>query len=97
MEFQRLFELGECPIMFSGGECGMVIRWDDICNEIGIQIPDDDNIRWVHTSKVTDCGNGALLVSEPTGCPFCGEQVTLAINSLEVTRATVSKMRALSR
>ena len=65
--------------MFSGGECGMVIRWDDICNEIGIQIPDDDNIRWVHTSKVTDCGNGALLVSEPTGCPFCGEQVTLAV------------------
>lgn len=67
MEFQRLMELGECPIMFSSGEYGMVIRWDDIRNEIGVQIPGADNIKWVHASKITDCGNGALAVSEQRG------------------------------
>ena len=60
MEFQRLFELGECPILLSSGEIGMIIRWDDVRNEVGVQIPGADNIEWVHTSKI-NCDVGALV------------------------------------
>jgi hypothetical protein len=67
MEFQRLVELGECPIMFPGGGIGLVIRWDDTRNEIGIQRPGADNIKWVHASEVTEYGVGALVVSGPSG------------------------------
>lgn len=60
MEFQRLFELGECPILLSSGGIGMIIRWDDIRNEVGVQIPGADNIEWVHASKI-NCDVGALV------------------------------------
>ena len=65
MEFQQLFDIGQCPILFPDGGFGLVIRWDDIRNEIGIQrYPGTDNIEWVNASKVTDYGGGALVVTD---------------------------------
>ena len=67
MKLQRLLELGECPIMFPGGGFGLVIRWDDTCNEIGIQRPGADDIQWIHASEITEYGVGALVVTGPSG------------------------------
>ena len=44
---------GECPIFLPTGEIGLVIRWIESENEIGIQIPGDDEIRWVPASRVS--------------------------------------------
>ena len=63
MEFQRLMEIGECPIMYPGGGFGLVIRWDDTRNEIGIQLPGADDIKWIHASEITEYGVGALAVT----------------------------------
>jgi len=67
MEFQRLMEIGECPIMYPGGGFGLVIRWDDTRNEIGIQLPGADDIKWIHASEITEYGVGALAVTGPSG------------------------------
>lgn len=53
MSIQEIEELGECPIFLPTGEIGLVIRWIESENEIGIQIPGDDEIRWVPASRVS--------------------------------------------
>lgn len=53
--------------MFPGGRFGLVIRWDDIRKEIGIQQPGADDIKWIHASEVTEYGDGALVVTGPSG------------------------------
>lgn len=60
---EHLLALGQVPILCVDGAFGMVIRWGD--DEIGVQVPGEDNIRWIAAKRVTEMLNGALLEIEP--------------------------------
>lgn len=47
------------PIRLSDGAFGLVIRFGD--DEIGVQVPGEDEIRWVPLDEVIGMGEGALV------------------------------------
>lgn len=57
---------GAPPAFLPDGKMGLLIRWptsDD--GECGFQVPGEENIRWYTLDRVSDSGNGALVVSKP--------------------------------
>ena len=49
------------PILFADGVYGLVIRVLPHTEEIGVQVPYEDDITWVPLASVRDDGNGALV------------------------------------
>lgn len=47
------------PIWLSDGAFGLVIRFGE--NEIGVQVPGEEEIRWVPIGEVSEVGAGALV------------------------------------
>lgn len=51
------------PILLADGQMGLVIRIPQfsIDAEIGVQVPGEENIRWINISNINCLSNGALL------------------------------------
>lgn len=51
--------LGQVPILCVDGSFGIVIRYGE--REVGVQVPGEDDIRWIDISCIEDLGNGSLV------------------------------------
>ncbi len=51
------------PILLIDGKLGLVIRWAPP-DEIGIQVPGEEDIRWLNVSDVSTAGYNALIERE---------------------------------
>lgn len=56
---EQLTELGESPILLLDGSFGLIIRWGD--DEVGVQVPGEDDIRWLGAERVDFIGRDALV------------------------------------
>jgi hypothetical protein len=59
---EKLLELGNAPVICLDGAFGMVIQYGE--DEIGVQVPGEDDIRWIAAERVNDLGGGALVEVE---------------------------------
>lgn len=56
---ERLTELGQAPILLLDGSYGLIIRWVD--DEVGVQVPGEDGIRWLGAERIDFIGRDALV------------------------------------
>ncbi|MEH2201197.1 hypothetical protein [Nostoc sp.] len=60
MNYQQYLELkGEPPIKLADGRFGLLIRGDE--QEAGIQVPGEEQIRWMPLASIEIVGDGALI------------------------------------
>lgn len=52
-----------CPVLL-GDVFGVVIRDDESSETVGVQVPGEDDIRWLKRSGLVDAGSGALIYGE---------------------------------
>ncbi len=57
-----------CPVFLLDGSFGSVIRVDDQRGVVGVQVPGDEDTRWLRPENLRDGGLGGL--SETTGEGF---------------------------
>jgi len=62
MNKHEIFSLsGNNPVLLEDGKMGLLIRWPgDADNLCGIQVPGEEEIRWIDCGNITDAGGGAL-------------------------------------
>lgn len=59
---ERFIQEGPLPILLSDGAFGLVIRWPNLLpHECGVQVPGEDDIRWIPIGRIKDLGQGALV------------------------------------
>lgn len=64
MTFEESLNLANnSPIRLVNGQFGLVIRWSEP-NEIGVQVPGEDNIRWLKVDTIFDIGGGLLIEAQ---------------------------------
>lgn len=62
MTFDEALRLdSDSPIYLVDKKFGQVIRWNHNRGEVGIQVPGEQDIRWLKVENVKDLGNGALI------------------------------------
>ncbi len=51
------------PILLSDGNLALIIRFPSLNGnqEFGVQVPGEDNLRWINIARVVDKGNNALI------------------------------------
>jgi len=49
------------PVYLKNGEMGLVIRFDYTRRELGIQIPDEKDIKWINVDNFKDVGGSTAL------------------------------------
>lgn len=60
MTFDEALRLpSDAPIILADGQFGIVIRWHE--GKVGVQVPGEEDIRWLKVETITDLGNGALI------------------------------------
>lgn len=50
------------PIMLNDGQLGLIIRWWEP-DELGVQVPGEEDIRTLKVETITDISDGMLLQS----------------------------------
>lgn len=56
----RLLKLGTVPILCLDGSYGLVIQYGD--DEVGLQVPGEDDIRWLGAERIDEIGVLGALV-----------------------------------
>lgn len=51
------------PVQLLDGHFGLVIRFDEGRNEVGVQVAGEENMRWLNVENLKDIG-GALIETE---------------------------------
>ncbi|MEH1808456.1 hypothetical protein [Nostoc sp.] len=60
MNYQQYLDLkGEPPVKLADGRFGLLIRGDE--QEVGIQVPGEEQIRWIPLASIELVGDGALI------------------------------------
>lgn len=58
---ERLLSVGIAPIMCKDGEFALLVRWDEVEEKVGAQVPGEEEIRWIAAACVWEFGEGALM------------------------------------
>jgi len=48
------------PVRCADNAMALLIRWSRVHNEAGVQVPGEENIRWIPLARLVDLGSGAL-------------------------------------
>ncbi|MHC5779983.1 hypothetical protein [Nostoc sp.] len=60
MNYQQYLELkGEPPVLLADGKFGLLIRGDE--HSCGIQVPGEEQIRWIPLASIEITGDGAMI------------------------------------
>ena len=71
MNYQQYLDLeGEPPVKLADGKFGLLIRGDE--QEVGIQVPGEEQIRWIPLASIEIVGDGELIEIVGTKRSFDG-------------------------
>lgn len=60
MTFDEVYALGKMPVALSDGKMGSILVYT-IQGDVGVQLPGDDDIRWLRPEELVNMGDGALI------------------------------------
>lgn len=60
MTFDEVHALGKMPVALSDGKMGSILVYNQQ-GEIGVQLPGDEEIRWLMPEELVNMGDGALI------------------------------------
>lgn len=54
MTYEEIAALGQVPILVRGRKTGLIVRWNDQEQEIGVQVPGEEELRWIAAADIVN-------------------------------------------